>query len=146
MNKNFYKNKKILITGCTGFTGGWLTLYFLIQGAKIFGYSKKPPFQNSIFKLLNLKENITFLDGDINNFKKFKNFFKKTNPDLIFHLAANPIVKDCHFNPVEAFHSNAIGTLNLLEIIRNHNNKKKISLNIITTDKVYKNHENEKKV
>ena len=86
-----------------------VNIIFSNSGSCNFGYSKKPPFQNSIFKLLNLKENITFLDGDINNFKNLK-IFSKTNPDLIFHLAANPIVKDCHFNPVEAFHSNAIGT------------------------------------
>jgi len=67
MNKNFYKNKKILITGCTGFTGGWLILYLQMQGAKIFGYSKKPPFNNSIFKLLKLNKNITFLEGNIEN-------------------------------------------------------------------------------
>lgn len=145
MNKNFYKNKKILITGCTGFTGGWLILYLQMQGAKIFGYSKKPPFNNSIFKLLKLNKNITFLEGNIENFKKLNNFFKKVNPELIFHLAANPIVKDCYSNPIDAFYSNSIGTLNLLEIVRKHKNQKKISLNVITTDKVYKNIETQKK-
>ena len=71
------------------------------------------------------------------NFIKFQNFLIKQTPDFVFHLAANPIVKDCYDNPLDAFHSNSIGTLNLLEIVRK-NNKKRVSLNI-TTDKVYKN-------
>lgn len=139
MNRNFYKNKKILITGCTGFTGSWLILYFKLHGAKIYGYSKKPPFKNSLFQALNLKKKISFLEGDIKDLKKFSKFYQKSNPDYIFHLAANPIVKECHYNPVDAYNTNTIGTLNLLETIRNLKIKKKISLNIITTDKVYKN-------
>lgn len=139
MNKNFYNNKKILITGCSGFTGSWLILYFKLLGAKIYGYSKKPPFKDSIFQTLNLNKKITYLEGNICDLKKLKKFYKKSNPDFIFHLAANPIVKDCHHRPLDAFYSNAIGTLNLLEIIRILKIKKKVSLNIITTDKVYKN-------
>ena len=139
MNKNYFNNKKILITGCSGFTGSWLILYFKLLGAKIYGYSKKPPFKNGIFETLNLKKKITYLEGNICDIKKLKKFYKKSNPDYIFHLAANPIVKDCHNKPMDAFYSNTIGTLNLLEIIRISNIKKKISLNIITTDKVYKN-------
>lgn len=145
MNKNFYKNKKILITGCTGFTGSWLILYFRLHGAKIYGYSENPPFKNSIFETLSLKHKITYLNGDICDLKKLNKFYKKSKPDFIFHLAANPIVKRCYENPLEAYYSNSIGTLNLLEIIRVQNNQKKISLNIITTDKVYKNINSQKK-
>ena len=94
MNKNFYKNKKILITGCTGFTGGWLILYLQMQGAKIFGYSKKPPFNNSIFKLLKLNKNITFLEGNIENFKKLNNFFKKNKINLVVEQSYFPINKN----------------------------------------------------
>ena len=117
MNKNFYKNKKILITGCTGFTGSWLILYLKIHGANIFGYSKKPPFNDGLFDFLDLKKKITYVEGNVENAKKFNHFYRKVNPDFIFHLAANPIVKECHFNPIDAFYSNTIGTLNLLEII-----------------------------
>ena len=70
MNRNFYKNKKILITGCTGFTGSWLILYFKLHGAKIYGYTKKPPYKNSLFQALNLKKKISFLEGDIKDLKK----------------------------------------------------------------------------
>ena len=139
MYKKFYKNKKILITGCSGFTGSWLILYFLLHGAKIYGYSKNPPFKKSLFETLNLKQKITFLEGDICDLKKFSKFYQNSKPDYIFHLAANPIVNDCHYNPINAYHTNTLGTLNLLETVRNFNFKKKISLNIITTDKVYKN-------
>jgi len=141
MKKNYYNNKKILITGCTGFTGSWLILYFNLFGAKIYGYSKKPPFKNSLFEILNLRRKINFLEGDICDFKKFKKFYKKSNPDFIFHLAANPIVKDCYYKPIDTFYSNTIGTLNILEIVRISTLKKKISINIITTDKVYRNND-----
>lgn len=139
MNKNFYKNKKILITGCTGFTGSWLILYFRLHGAKIYGYSKKTPFENSLFQTMNLKKEIIYLEGDVCDLEKLNKFYKKSNPDFVFHLAANPIVKDCHLKPLHAFYSNSVGTLNLLEIVRKSNIKKKVSINIITTDKVYKN-------
>lgn len=145
MNKNFYKNKKILITGCSGFTGSWLILYFRFYGAKIYGYSKNPPFKNSLFDILNLRKKITFVEGDVCDFDKLKGFYTKCNPDFIFHLAANPIVNECHNKPLNAYHTNAIGTLNLLEIIRLQSKKKKISVNIITTDKVYKNNNLKKK-
>ena len=145
MIKNFYKNKKVFITGCTGFTGSWLVLYFKLKGAKIYGYSKKPPFKNSLFQKLQLNKKMIFREGNVENFIKFQNFFNKTNPDFVFHLAANPIVKDCYDNPLDAFHSNSIGTLNLLEIVRKNNKKKRVSLNIITTDKVYKNDNKKKK-
>ena len=128
MNKNFYKNKKILITGCSGFTGSWLILYFRFYGAKIYGYSKNPPFKNSLFDILNLRKKITFVEGDVCDFDKLKGFYTKCNPDFIFHLAANPIVNECHNKPLNAYHTNAIGTLNLLEIIRNKRKKKKFLL------------------
>ena len=145
MNNIFYKNKKILITGCTGFTGSWLILYFNLQGAKVYGYSKKPPFKNSLFETLKLQKKIVYLEGDICDLKKLDNFFKKSNPDYVFHLAANPIVKECYSNPLDAYHTNSLGTLNLLETIRKRVYEKKISLNIITTDKVYKNLDKNKK-
>ena len=77
MNKNYFNNKKILITGCSGFTGSWLILYFKLLGAKIYGYSKKPPFKNGIFETLNLKKKITYLEGNICDIKKLKKFYKK---------------------------------------------------------------------
>ena len=144
MQKNIFKNKKILITGCTGFTGGWLILYFKLMGAIIYGYSKKPPFKNSLFQTLNLKKKIYFQEGDVLDDDNLRKFYKKSNPDFVFHLAANAIVKDCYKYPADAFQSNTIGTLNLMEIIRTSKTKKKISVNIITTDKVYQNSETKK--
>ena len=81
MQKNIFKNKKILITGCTGFTGGWLILYFKLMGAIIYGYSKKPPFKNSLFQTLNLKKKIYFQEGDVLDDDNLRKFYKKSNPD-----------------------------------------------------------------
>ena len=143
--KQFYKNKKILITGCTGFTGGWLILYLKFYGAKIYGYSLDPPFNNSLFEIYKLNKKIIYKKGNIKNFKDLKKFYKKANPDFVFHLAASPLVKECYNSPFQAFNTNANGTLNLMEVIRTSQFKKKISLNIITTDKVYENTESKKK-
>ena len=137
--KNIFKDKKILITGCTGFTGAWLILYLKQLDAKIYGYSKKPPFRNSMFSMLNLKNEILFKIGNVENLKSLELFYKKIKPDVIFHLAANPLVRNCYKYPFDAFLTNSVGTLNLLDIIKRQKTKKKLSLNIVTTDKVYRN-------
>jgi CDP-glucose 4,6-dehydratase len=144
MNINLFKNKKILITGCTGFTGGWMILYFKLLKAQIIGYSKKPPFSNSMFTKYNLKKKIRFIKGDVQNFHKLKKTFNKYKPDFIFHLAADSIVSKCYENPRNAYLNNSIGIANLLEVIRQCKINKKLSINIITTDKVYKNNNNKK--
>ena len=141
MNKlgNFYKNKKILITGHTGFTGAWLSLALSIFGAKILGISKDIPTSPSLYTVskLNKKINTEFLD--IKDLKKLKKIIKKFNPDVIFHLAAQALVKKSFQNPVETFLTNSIGTLNILESIRDL--KKKCNIIIITSDKCYENRE-----
>jgi CDP-glucose 4,6-dehydratase len=140
-----FQNKKILVTGCTGFTGSWLLIYLHLLKANIFGYSTKAPFKNSIFEKCNLKKKITFCQNRIENFNNLNKFYQKCNPDIIFHLAANPIVTDCYKNPRDAYLCNTLGTLNLLECVRISKLKKKISINIISTDKVYKNDDKIKK-
>jgi len=135
--KNFWKNKKVFITGHNGFKGTWLSLTLKILGAKVYGYSLNPPTNPSLFNLIKLKKKISkSFYGDVRNYKRLKRVIGQVKPDIVFHLAAQPLVLDSYKNPFETFEINFLGTLNVLEII---NNFKKIKSSIIvTTDKVYK--------
>ena len=137
LRKNFWKNKKVFITGHNGFKGTWLCLTLKILGAKVYGYSLKPPTQPNLFNLLKLKNKITkSFFGDVRNKQRLKKVFKKVRPDIVFHLAAQPLVLDSYKSPFETFEINFLGTLNILEITNNF--KKTKSTIIVTTDKVYK--------
>ena len=135
MNFKNLKNKKILITGNTGFKGSWLTLCLKLLGAKILGVSKNIPSEPSHFKICSELRNIKSLKLDIKEYTKFNNAVNNFQPNYIFHLAAQAIVKESLENPLETWNTNTFGTLNLLEILRNY--KKKITVVIITSDKVY---------
>ena len=136
MNKTF-QNKTVIITGHTGFKGSWLTLWLKLLGAKIIGISKDIPTKPSLFKEAKLNKGIVDLRLDLKDLKKLKLIFKKYKPDFVFHLAAQSLVKESYNSPIQTFQSNTIGTLNVLECIRNLS-KKCISI-IITSDKSYKN-------
>ena len=143
INKNFWKNKKVLITGHTGFKGGWLSVWMNILGARISGYSLNPITKKNFFDATKIK-NIFSEDyrKDIKDYKSLEKCIKTTKPEIIFHLAAQPQVLESYINPMNTIVSNIIGTANLLEITRKYNFIK--SVVIITTDKVYQN--NEKKL
>jgi len=134
-NLNFYKNKKIIITGNTGFKGAWLTMWLLSLGAKIVGISKDIPTKPSLFINANLNKKMKTFFIDVSNLKKFSKVVNDFKPDIIFHLAAQSIVSKSFENPMETYLSNSIGTANLLEILRKY--KKKLSAVIITSDKCY---------
>ena len=134
---NYYKNKKILITGHTGFKGAWLSLTLSTFGAKILGISKDIPTMPSLYEASQLKQKIKTKFIDIQNLKKIKSEIKKFNPDIIFHLAAQSLVKKSFSYPVETFLTNSIGTLNILESLREI--KKRCNVIIITSDKCYEN-------
>ena len=142
-SRNFWTNKKVIITGHTGFTGSWLSLVLMNFGANIYGVSLKPNTDPSLFEILKLKKKIkkNFF-CDINNLKKIKFLFKKINPDIIIHLAAQPIVNQAIKDPVETFKTNIIGTINICEASRNLTKLKQLLL--ITTDKCYKNSKSNK--
>jgi len=133
----YFKNKKIIITGHTGFKGTWLTLWLQMYGAKIIGVSKDIPTKPSHFSDLNLRKKIVNKKIDLSNLKKLKKLFLKTKPDFVFHLAAQALVKKSYLNPLETWKSNLNGTLNVLESLKSLN--KKCTAVIITSDKVYKN-------
>ena len=137
--QKFYKNKKVLILGHTGFKGSWLSGVMSDFGARVYGISKgvvSRPSNYEVSDIYKLSKNYYF---DIKNFGKFNNIFKKINPDIVFHLAAQSLVRRSYKNPYETWTTNLMGTLNLLEILRNYKGKKKIISVIITSDKCYKN-------
>ena len=134
--KNF-KNKRVIITGHTGFKGSWLSLWLYISGAKIMGISNGVLTKPSHFDSIKLKNKIISVNEDIRNLKKIKKLFINFKPDFVFHLAAQSLVKKSYKNPIETYETNTIGTLNILESLRLI--KKNCVAVIITSDKSYKN-------
>lgn len=137
---NFFKEKKVLITGHTGFKGSWLSTMLDYYGVQVLGYSLSPQSKPSIFSQVDYSKNFTSVISNINNKKKFSKYVKEFNPDIIFHLAAQPLVLESYNNPYLTHTTNYSGTLNLLEILRE--NKSKSNVVFITTDKVYRNNDN----
>ena len=132
-----FRNKKIIITGHTGFKGSWLLAFLSTLDCKIYGISNKIPTKPSHYKLLKIKKNFKNITLDIRNKKNLKKIFKKIQPDFVFHLAAQSLVKTAYNYPELTFNTNAIGTLNVLEALREV--KKKCNAILITSDKSYKN-------
>ena len=137
MFNDFYTGKKILVTGHTGFKGSWLCTWLLNLGAEVTGYSIDVPSEPSLFEDLRLSEKITDIRGDVRDLNNLKNALADQNPDLIFHLAAQPIVRRSYDDPVETFTTNAIGSMNILEAVRESDSVK--SMVLITSDKAYRN-------
>lgn len=134
----FWKKKKVLITGHTGFKGSWLALWLSYLGARVYGFSTFPDYEPLAYDNLLIKKSLTKeYIGDIRDFSKLKNFIKKYEPEIIFHLAAQPLVRKSYSNPIETLETNIIGTANLLEASRNIKNLKTIV--VVTTDKCYEN-------
>ena len=134
---NFFKDKKILVTGHTGFQGSWLTLWLKLLGAKVIGYSLPPPTNPSLFESLELENDITHIIADIRNLDELKRAISSNEPDLIFHLAAQSLVRESYEKPVETFSTNILGTVNVLDCIRNSTTVK--GCIVYTSDKSYEN-------
>lgn len=136
---DFFKNKNVLITGHTGFKGTWLCKILLMAGANVTGYALEPPTNPSLFELCRLKNQMNSVYGDIRDLEHLKRVFEETEPEIVFHLAAQPIVRESYKNPVYTYETNVMGTVNVLECIRLTPSVKSF-LNV-TTDKVYQNKE-----
>lgn len=136
---DFFNGKNVFITGHTGFKGTWLTRILINAGANVTGYSLEAPTNPSLFEVADITDHIQHVIGDIRDKDKLMNTFKKSNPEIVLHLAAQPLVRDSYANPVYTYETNVMGTVNILECIR-HNNIVRSFLNV-TTDKVYKNNE-----
>lgn len=132
-----YKDRTVLVTGHTGFKGSWLSLWLELMGAKVIGYALEPPTEPSHFDMLNL--NMTSIIGDIRDMNKLSDVMKQYKPEIVFHLAAQPIVIESYRNPIETFDVNVLGSLKVYQACRSSGSVKAIVS--ITTDKVYKNNE-----
>jgi CDP-glucose 4,6-dehydratase len=135
--QKLFKNKKVLVTGHTGFKGSWLTAWLILLGAKITGLSINTPSNPSHFKAAKLKTKINHKKIDIRNLKLVKKVIKKNQPDYVFHLAAQALVKKSYSDPIYTWETNTIGTLNILESLKEI--KKSCVVVLITSDKSYKN-------
>lgn len=135
----FFKNKKVFITGHTGFKGIWLSYILLTQGADVTGYSLEPSDKECLYYLTNIKKDINSHIGDVRDYEHLCRVFNQSSPEIVIHLAAQPLVRESYKNPRYTFETNIMGTVNLLECIKNSNTVK--SLVNVTTDKVYKNNE-----
>ena len=136
---NFYKGKKVFVTGHTGFKGSWLCKVLSMYGAKVTGYALNPPTNPSLFEIINVDKSVDSIIGDIRDFKSLQDAFDKAEPEIVIHLAAQPIVRDSYRDPLYTYETNVMGTVNLLECVR-LSGKVKSFLNV-TTDKVYLNRE-----
>jgi len=136
---DIYKNKKVLVTGHTGFKGSWLTTWLLKLGAKVTGYALDPIHKKDNFVLCNLDKRINDYREDIRDFKRLLEVIQNEKPEIIFHLAAQPLVLESYEKPHLTIETNTQGTANILEAFRNSDSAK--VLIVITTDKVYQNNE-----
>jgi len=136
---NAYSGKTVFITGHTGFKGSWLCEWLLLLGARVVGYSLPAPTQPALFDLLGLRTRIRHIDGDIRELNALTEALVDANPDFVFHLAAQTIVRDSYQRPIETFSTNALGTAHVLEAARSLT--KNCGVICVTTDKCYENHE-----
>lgn len=139
LDMKFYQGKRVFITGHTGFKGSWLCKMLVNAGAEVTGYSLEPPTEPNLFSICRVRDKIASVIGDIRDLPKLKETFDKAQPEIVLHLAAQPIVRDSYKNPAYTYETNVMGTVNVLECVR-QNSCVKSFLNV-TTDKVYQNNE-----
>lgn len=139
MEMSFYKGKRVFVTGHTGFKGAWISRILVGAGAIVTGYSLPAPTEPNLFSLAGLEGKMTSVIGDVRDISSLKKAFDNANPEIVLHLAAQPIVRDSYKDPVYTYETNVMGTVNLLECVRQSQGVKSV-LNV-TTDKVYHNNE-----
>ena len=137
--KGFYKGKRIFITGHTGFKGSWMCMLLNELGADVYGYSLKPSTDPSLYEKIKLDEIVHSTIGDVRDYDSMEKTYKEARPDVVFHLAAQPIVRDSYKDPRYTYETNVMGTVNILECLRR--NPGAVSFLNVTTDKVYENND-----
>lgn len=136
---SFYAGKRVFVTGHTGFKGSWLCKMLVLAGAEVTGYSLEPPTEPSLFQIAGIEKEVRSVIGDIRDLRSLKASFNQAQPEIVFHLAAQPIVRDSYDDPAYTYETNVMGTVNILECVRQSNCTRSF-LNV-TTDKVYLNRE-----
>lgn len=139
MNRSFWQDKKVLITGHTGFKGSWLSLWLQSGGAHVVGYALEPPTQPSLFEIASVADGMTSIIGDVRDLEYLRSVFAEHKPEIVFHLAAQPLVRYSYENPVETYSTNILGTVHMLECVR-HSGSVRVVVSI-TSDKCYENRE-----
>ena len=139
MNPAFWRDKCVLLTGHTGFKGSWLSLWLQSMGAQVTGYALAPPTNPSLFEIAEVAQGMTSVIGDIRDLAKLQAVFAEHRPEIVIHMAAQPLVRYSYQNPVDTYSTNVMGTVHLLEAVRNTPGVKAV-VNI-TTDKCYENRE-----
>lgn len=134
-----YRNRKVLVTGHTGFKGAWLAMWLSKLGAEVIGYSLEPPTNPSLFEICKLEGKVTSIIGDVRDDEKLKGVLNTYQPEIIFHLAAQPIVRLSYIKPKDTYETNVMGTVNILEAAKNTKSVKAVV--VITSDKCYENKE-----
>lgn len=139
INQAFWENKRVLVTGHTGFKGSWLSLWLQSMGAELAGLALEPNTNPSLFKVADVAKNMQSFIGDIRNFDEVNHVFNTFKPEIVLHLAAQPLVRYSYSNPIETYATNVMGTVHLLEAAR-HTSYVKAFVNV-TSDKCYENKE-----
>ncbi|QVW34102.1 CDP-glucose 4,6-dehydratase [Geobacter sulfurreducens] len=139
MDRDFWKGRKVFITGNTGFKGTWLCIWLNALGADVTGYALDPPTEPNLFDLSGIGRRITSLRGDVRDLEYLSRSVRDASPEIVFHMAAQPLVRDSYLDPVTTYATNVIGTVNLLEAVRKASGIR-VVLNV-TTDKCYENRE-----
>ncbi|MDP1634939.1 MAG: GDP-mannose 4,6-dehydratase, partial [Gallionellaceae bacterium] len=139
MNSGFWRDKSVLVTGHTGFKGGWLSLWLQQLGARLHGYSLAAPTTPSLFHEARIADGMTHCEGDIRDLPRLKSCMTSAQPEIVFHLAAQALVRQSYRDPTDTVTSNVIGTMNLLEAVRNTPSVKAVI--VVTSDKCYENRE-----
>ena len=138
-NSEFYKGKKILITGHTGFKGAWMCRVLQLAGAEVTGFALEAPTNPSLFELCHIADNMNSIIGDVRDLEAMKKVFADVQPEIVIHMAAQPLVRESYQNPVYTYEANVMGTVNIMECVRLNQCVK--SFVNVTTDKVYLNKE-----
>ncbi len=139
INRSFWQGKRVLLTGHTGFKGSWLALWLQQLGAEVTGVSLPAPTDPGLFKVANVEEGITSIYGDIRELATLKRTFLAVNPDVVIHLAAQSLVRYSYQKPIETYQTNVMGSLHVLEAVRDCKNVRAVVM--VTTDKCYENKE-----
>ena len=139
MNSNFWRGKRVLVTGHTGFKGSWLVLWLHEAGANVAGYSLSPASVESLFEIADVEQSVDSIFADIRDLRELQRQFDRFQPEIVFHLAAQALVRQSYVAPIETYQVNVMGTANLLEAVRKSDSCRAVL--VVTNDKCYGNRE-----